>query len=447
MQDAQRYRTVLSLGLPIMGGMLSQSLLNLVDAALVGRLGEDALAAVGAASYANFVVISLILGLSSSVQTLVARFSGQQSPQNALQAVSASLVLATIISLPLTLFFTTFSETLLLPLLAGDSSNSQRIANDYFDYRVAALCFVAANLAFRGWWNGTQRPITYLRSLIVTQVINVPLSYGLIFGHWGLPELGASGAGLGTALSLLLGTVLNTIVIGRDIRTRAFEIRAPQVEMIHTIFRLALPHSMQQLFMALSVMVLFSIVGLLGSEQQAITHVLINLTLLLILPAVGIGIATTSLVSHALGANQPPQAYRWGWIASKAAFIMIFVISLPMWIWPESLLKLFLTNEALITQAVTPLRLSAAAICIDVIAIVLAQALLGVGATKQVFTISTSVQWLVFLPLAWLTGPIWGLGLVGIWCSQVIYRTISSLVFIHVWRKRSWIANSRINSH
>lgn len=447
MPDTQRYRTVLSLGLPIMGGMLSQSLLNLVDAALVGRLGEDALAAVGAASYANFVVISLILGLSSSVQTLVARFNGQQAPQNALSVVTAGLALGIIISLPLTLIFAAFSESLLLPLLASDQADSRQIANDYFDYRVAAMCFVAANLALRGWWNGTQRPMTYLRSLIATQVINVPLSYGLIFGCWGLPEIGAPGAGLGTALSLALGMMLNTILIGFDIRALALRLRLPNAKMMRSIFSLAMPHSMQQLFMALSVMVLFSIVGLLGSEQQAITHVLINLTLFLILPAVGIGIATTSLASHALGANKPSQAYRWGWIASKAALAIIVFISLPMWLWPELLLKLFLTNDALIEQAITPLRLSAAAISIDVIAIVLAQALLGVGASKQVFTISTSVQWLVFLPLAWLTGPILGFGLIGIWCSQVIYRAISSLIFMHVWHKRRWLSSSKINSH
>lgn len=61
----QRQTKILSLGLPIIAGMLSQSVLNLIDAALVGQLGETALAGVGVGSYANFVVVSLILGLSS----------------------------------------------------------------------------------------------------------------------------------------------------------------------------------------------------------------------------------------------------------------------------------------------------------------------------------------------------------------------------------------------
>ena len=72
----QHVTVILKLGTPIILTMLSQSLLNLVDAALVGPLGEVALAAVGAGSYANFVALSLVAGLSAGVQAQVARRAG-----------------------------------------------------------------------------------------------------------------------------------------------------------------------------------------------------------------------------------------------------------------------------------------------------------------------------------------------------------------------------------
>ncbi|MDF3845751.1 MATE family efflux transporter, partial [Pseudomonas citronellolis] len=65
MLERERLRNILCLGLPIIGGMLSQSLLNLVDAAMVGHLGEKSLAGVGIGSYANFVAISLVMGLGA----------------------------------------------------------------------------------------------------------------------------------------------------------------------------------------------------------------------------------------------------------------------------------------------------------------------------------------------------------------------------------------------
>ena len=72
----ERLTRITTLGLPIMGGMLSQSLLNLIDAAMVGSLGSEALAGVGLGSYANFMAVALVMGLGAGVQAMVARRKG-----------------------------------------------------------------------------------------------------------------------------------------------------------------------------------------------------------------------------------------------------------------------------------------------------------------------------------------------------------------------------------
>ena len=77
--EPTRRRTILKLALPIIAGMLSQSLLNLIDAALVGRLGEVALAGVGIGGYAMFLVTAMLFGLSSGVQAQTARRHGEQA--------------------------------------------------------------------------------------------------------------------------------------------------------------------------------------------------------------------------------------------------------------------------------------------------------------------------------------------------------------------------------
>ena len=77
MIERERLRQIFRLGLPIMGGMLSQSLLNLIDAAMVGHLGQTSLAGVGIGSYANFIAVALVMGLGASVQAMVARRRGQ----------------------------------------------------------------------------------------------------------------------------------------------------------------------------------------------------------------------------------------------------------------------------------------------------------------------------------------------------------------------------------
>ena len=438
MTRRQRIRTILALGLPIIGGMLSQSLLNLVDAAMVGSLGETALAGVGIGGYSSFLAISLIMGLSSGVQTLVARRKGQERQSEIAQPLSWGLLLALLTTLPLILFFTAISD----PMVALMSSDLKAltIADQYFEYRILAMLAVGFNLTFRGYWNGTNRPMVYLRVLLITHLLNVLISYALIFGHFGLPAMGAAGAGLGTTLSLYIGAFIIGLLTFRKARNQGlFQISLRDTRTLHSLLKLSVPHSIQQFFFAAAVAALFWIIGQLGTEQQAIGHVLINLALLLILPGVGLGIASTTLVSHALGQNRPDLACRWGWDVILAALLTMSLLSLPMWLFPDNLLGIFLASSEAIEQARLPLMLTGIAICLDAAAIVLTQALLGAGANRTVMSISILGQWCFYLPLAWLAGPWLGFGLTGIWLVQIIHRAGSSLLFIYVWNRKNWV--------
>ncbi len=436
MTATQRYKTILMLGLPIIGGMLSQSILNLVDAAMVGSLGEAALAGVGVGSYANFVAVSLILGLSSGVQAMVARRRGQGRLAEMARPVNWGLIISVLFALPLSLIYIDHSADIIA--LISDDPEVQNIGQSYFDYRTMAMLAVGINLSFRGWWNGIKQPGTYLVSLLVMHVLNVAISYGLIFGKLGLPEMGAAGAGLGTAIALILGCLLNGVLMWRSARPYGFLKYRKGPASISKLLSLSIPHSLQQFFFAAGICTLFWIIGQLGTEDQAIAHILINLALFLILPGVGFGIASTSLVSHSLGENNTEEACQWGWDTIKTALGVIILLSLPLWIFPDAILGLFIYSDSLLLQAELPLQITAIAICLDTAAIVLTQALLGAGANRSVLYISTLGQWMFYLPLAWLIGPYWGFGLLGIWLVQLIHRALSSAIFSYVWSKRQW---------
>ncbi|MGH1462519.1 MAG: MATE family efflux transporter [Neptuniibacter sp.] len=433
----QRYKTIIALGLPIIGGMLSQSVLNLIDAALVGQLGEASLAGVGIGSYANFVAISLILGLSSAVQTLVARGQGQGRHADSIQPVFLGILIAFCFALPVSLIFINFSDYIVATMTLNASVHN--IAVEYFDYRTAAMLAIALHLSFRGWWNGTQRPATYFKVLIFTHIFNIAVSYCLIFGVAGLPLLGAPGAGLGTALALFAGAILNAWLVYKDAYPKDLLTWNKKTASLKSLLKLAVPNSLQQVFFSIAICVLMWIISQIGTEDQAIAHVLINLSLFLILPAVGFGVAATSLVSHALGKQQTEKAMQYGWDVTVVATAIIFLLSLPLWIIPEQVLSIFLHSDTVITAAITPLQLSALAITMDAAAIVLAQSLLGVGDSRSVLVITGSSQWLFYLPLAWFFGSYLGFGLLGIWIVQLAHRTLSSMVFILIWKQKNWL--------
>ncbi len=429
-------KTILTLGLPIIGGMLSQSLLNLVDTAMVGSLGEQALAGVGVGGYANFMAIALIMGLSSAVQAMVARRQGEGRGAESARPVSSALVLALLFCVPLTGLFLSYSAPLLS--LITDRTEVLEIAVPYFEFRIMAMLAVGLNLCFRGYWNGINQAWTYLRLLVLVHVANVVISYGLIFGAFGLPQMGAAGAGLGTALALSLGALVYACKTFMHARNRGLWQQLPTLTELQDLLRLSVPNSLQQLMFAASVTLLFSIVAQLGTEELAIAQVLIHLGLLLILPAVGLGMAATTLVSHALGNKDIDGAAQLGWDAVKLATLVLLLLSLPMWIFPTQLLSLFIHDADIIEAARLPLQITGIAICVDVAAIVFTQALLGAGANRAVMLVTTTGQWLFYLPLAWLIGPYLGGGLLGIWLVQVLHRGLSSVVFAYLWSQKRW---------
>ena len=424
------------LGLPIMGGMLSQSLLNLIDAAMVGSLGQAALAGVGLGGYANFMAIALVLGLGVGVQATVARRRGEGQMDRLAQPLNSGLLIAALIALPLSLLCW-FNAERIISLLTDDPQVAA-IGSDYFRWRTLAIIAVGFNFAFRGYWNGIRRTGMYLQILVVMHVFNVIISYGLIFGRFGLPEMGAEGSGLGTTLAMFLGSALYFLLSWREGRHQGFLRSRPRFADIRAMLQLSLPNSLQQLFFATGVTVLFWIIGQIGTAELAVAHILINLALLLILPGVGMGMAATTLVSHSLGEQQPQEAYRWGWDVVKVAALLLFILGLPFWLAPQLVLQIFTQDPELLTLGEWPLRITGLGMTLDATALVLTQALLGAGASRTVMSVNLGSQWLLFLPCAYLLGPVLGGGLLAVWLLQSLYRIITSVIFAILWQRKHW---------
>ncbi len=424
------------LGLPIMGGMLSQSLLNLVDAAMVGSLGQAALAGVGLGGYVNFMAIALVMGLGVGVQATVARRRGQGLVDQSAEPLNNGLLIAALIALPLSLLCWFNAEAILAQL--SDDPEVTAIGADYFRWRALAIIAVGCNFAFRGYWNGIRQTGRYLQILVVMHIFNVVISYGLIFGRFGLPEMGAEGSGLGTTLAMFLGTALYFTLTWVRGRRQGFLRRLPPLAELRLMLRLSLPNSLQQLFFATGVTVLFWIIGQIGTAELAVAHILINLALLLILPGVGMGMAATTLVSHSLGAGQPQDAYRWGWDVVKVAALMLFLLGLPFWLMPQLVLQIFTQDPELLALGQWPLRITGLGMTLDATALVLTQALLGAGASRMVMGVNLGSQWLIFLPCAYLIGPVLGGGLLAVWLLQSLYRVMASVIFAILWRRKHW---------
>lgn len=429
-------RKLLLIGIPIITGMLSQSVINLVDAAMVGQIDGTALAAVGVGSYATFVTVSVVMGLSAAVQAMVARYYGAQNWQSLTSPLIGGLLLTVIIGLPLSLIFIYLSA----PYLAFFTSDQDvlAIAIPYFQWRVAALIFVGMGFVYRGFWSGIGEAGVYLRIVIWMHVANIIISYLLMFGVGSFDGFGAIGSGIGTAAAMLLAAVIfsiRTFVLDQrpHINNRQFTFRS-----LRQLTGLALPNSIQQTLFAFGISVLFTIIGIIGTNEQAIGHILTQLALLLILPAVGLGIAGASHVGQSLGRQSVSDARRWGWNTVRIGVVFFAALGLPLWLAPEWILAAFTDDAELIALGIRPLQISGIFIPLEVCAIILTQTLLGAGASRYVLAINMVMQWCIFLPVAYLLVAYADVGLVELSLLQACQRILLSIIYTLLWRSNGW---------
>jgi putative MATE family efflux protein len=434
--DRSRRGAIWAISLPIMGGMMSQNILNLVDIGMVGHLGDTALAATGIGSFTNYLAISFIIGLSAGVQALAARRLGEERHGETAVPLNGGLILSLAIGVPLcALLFLAIPSA--YTFLSDDPAVIEQ-GVPYLQIRILSMVAVGMNFSFRGYWSAIHMTGVYLRTLLIMHAINIFLNWVLIFGNLGAPELGVFGAGLATTISLYIGTALYFFFAFRHAYDKGFLNKPPSSSILWQQFKLSLPSSLQQLFFSAGLVTLIWIMSQIGTAEIAAVNVLMTFHITAILPAFGIALAATTLVGNALGRGDTDDAALWGWNA--AAITLVYGVLLSMLLIPfaDPLLGIFLTNPETRQLAYWPMVLWALVIGFDTSGMVLMNALIGAGDTRRSMWISVIAQWGFFLPFAFIAGPVLGFGLLGVWVVNGIYRAGQAMVCIQAWAGRRW---------
>jgi len=416
--------------------MVSQNLLNIVDTAMVGYLGDPALAAVGLGGFIVFMCSALILGISTGVQSSVARRKGEGRADRAAATLNTALLLVLLVAPLLSIALIQLADSV-YPLL-NDDPDVVRHGVPYIEWRLGAIVFVGMNFAFRGFWNALDMSRIYMKTLIIMHACNVFLNYALIFGNFGLPEYGVTGAGMASAISMAIGTAIYIFLGFRHIAKDGFLKHLATRAETRSLIRISLPAGVQQLFFAAGLVAMFTIIGKIGTSELAAANVLITVLLFAILPGLALGIACATLVGQALGRKDADDAYQWAWDVNKVTVVLLAILGLPMWLVPDLISSIFIHEAATRELARWPMRVMGLTMPLEAISFVFMHALLGAGDARRVMLVSIGAQWLLFLPLAYLFGPVLGFGLLGVWLLQGGSRTLNAIIFVRMWRGRKW---------
>jgi len=417
---------------------MSVNLLTLVDTAMVGSLGNAALAAVGLGSFLSTLIGAPFQGVATAVHAMVSRRFGAGQRNQTLVCLRGGLVLSLVIGLPISIGGYFLAGWFYSVLVADPAVWAE--GTPYFQIVALSTFLQGINFAFRCFWNGTQRPTAYMNALFLMFLSNILLNYMFIFGHWGAPELGTAGAGVGTTGSVIFGNIYYWLMHFREKKRLGSGIPRPNKALFVRLIRLGFPAGIQEIAFMGCYMVLLYFVGLIGTAELAAANVLIRLMTLGYLPAIGFAIAAATLVGEALGKKDPEDAARWCWDVNLVAVTGLTLCGLPLVFFPDPVLAIFIHDAHTLDLARSPLRLTGLFLGLTAMGPIFIRSLISAGDAKRTMIVCTSLQWLFFLPMVWLIGVNQGFGLLGVWIVQCGFFLVMILCLIVLWHGGRWKA-------
>lgn len=434
-----RSRAVIRLAYPVALGMLSITLLSVVDTAMLGRLGSLPLAAAGISGVGYFAIVFSLAGIGIGVQTLTSRRYGEGNYPHCGNVLNAGLLLALIGGIP---FVVTggWIATTLSPFLSHDPQVAQ-LGVTYLHYRLLGAVFLLLNMVYRGFFSGVGSTKQVMTSAIIVTVTNILLDYMLIFGHAGLPQMGIAGAAIASTIATGIGTTYFVIISLLGRYRKSF---SPYCHLLLAIpwfapiFRLSLPVIAQRFIGNGSFFVFFSIVSRIGTLELAASNVIRSIYGLSIMPTIGLGIAAATLVGQNLGASQPEEAEQYAWEAAKLGAYLMGGIGLLFIAYPKAIFSIYTSDVAVIALGRLPLIMLGVVQTFAGVALVIGRALQGAGNTRYVMLAELFVCSLLYLPFAYLLGLRLRLGIVGAWSGEFIYWLTLALLMSWKFHQGTW---------
>jgi multidrug resistance protein, MATE family len=427
----------IKLAWPIALTQLGQIAMMTTDLALIGRLGERAIAAVGLAHMVLFIGFVLGMGPVSAVAPLAAQAFGARKPRLVRRSLRVGLWAAAIIGIPVNVA-QLWGEELLVA--AGQSSETATLAARYLAgltwSMIPAWCFIA----FRNFMGAVNHPEPALAITLAAIPANGLLAYALIYGAFGLPRLDLLGAGLATTVvnaAMCAGAIWVCYtrrpfkkyrVLGRFWRA--------DWELMRKLLVIGLPISggfllEWGLFSSAALLM-----GWIGTTALAAHQIALQIATILFMIPFGISLAATVRVGHAVGRKDPVGARRAGFGAIALGTGFMIATTTLLVALRHDVPLLFIGDQtdaaATATLAATLLLVGATFFVTDAIQGIAAGALRGFNDTRVPMLFAAVSFWLIGFPSAYGLAFTAGLGAIGIWIGFSI--AVGTFAVLLVWR-------------
>ena len=412
--------------------------MQIVDIAMVGRLGPEAIGAVGVGS-ALFLALSVFgMGLLLGLDTLVSQAFGARNRPECERWLRHGVFLALVLTIPVGLFARMVGSLL---HLWGFDPDVLPLVRPYFAIVTWSLPLLLLYAAFRRYLQAVSvvRPI--MVALVTANLVNAAANWVLIFGNLGAPALGVEGAGWATCISRAYMAVVLAIAVAR-LGVRPWTLTAGvTVAGLRRVLGLGWPAATQAALEYGAFATVTLLAGRLDPSTLAAHQIVINLAGLTYMVPLGIASAGAVRVGHAVGRRDAAGASAAGWTAIALGTGFMAAAAATFLAAPGAILGVFTTDRGVVEVGLGLIALVALFQVFDGLQGVTTGALRGLGDTRTPMLLNLAGHWIVGLPVGYLLCFAIGWGVVGLWVGlSTGLILVGSIVTVIWWRRTRELA-------
>lgn len=404
-------KQIWSVSFPILLSLLAQNIINVTDTAFLGHVGEVALGASAMGGLFYICIFTVAFGFSTGSQIVIARRNGEERYTD----VGPVMIQGSMFLLAVALFLFGFTQTFggdIMRLLIS-SEPIYEGTMEFLEWRIYGFFFAAVNVMFRALYIGITRTEVLTINAAVMALINVILDYALIFGNFGLPEMGIKGAAIASVLAEAGSVCFFLVYTYATVDLKRYglnHLRSFNWDLLKRVLSISC-FTMLQYFLSMSVWFVFFIaVERLGQRELAIANIVRSIYMILLIPVHALGTTSNSLVSNTIGAGGAQYVVPLiNKIGRLSFFIMLGLVAVSV-LFTQPMLSIYTNEQALIAESIPSVYVICFAMLIASVAGIAFNGISGTGNTQAALLLEmiTLVAYGAYILIVgiWLKAPV-----------------------------------------
>ncbi len=443
--EANISKSIFKIAIPAVIEQILLMVVGVVSLAFVGHLSNEAVTAVGFINSMFGFIQVFFVALSTGCTVIIARLIGEGDDKNAKSAMKQCVIIGFALSCILTVLLILFARPVMNVFFGSAEETVIIMATNYFKITLITLPLMFVNIIISGSLRGAGDTKTPMIIANFVNILNIILSYVLIYGisigDLSIGKMGFTGAAIAVCIARGVGGFLSLFIVLNKKVLLSFSLWgrfSVDLSLLKRILSVGIPASLEQLIMQGGFLILQVLISGMGTNSTAVYQIVMSINSICFAPIFGFGISAVTLVGQSLGAKRVDLAKISGWQTMKICIWISIALSAILFIFASKLIRFYTNDVAIISIGVGAIKLFSFSQPFVAIVNVISNALRGAGDIAYVMLTSFVGIWCMRIFITFALNYLLKIGINAVWIAIFMDFSIRSIMYIVRFKKGRW---------